>query len=548
MVNEETHSVKNIIQAILKAKKVLRMYPRNNPIYIKTLEELTNRFSEFFDLNDCLKLNLGKNDIQFNTDCVYHKEDKYDNLALLFFKDGLRELTFKRGLSAEEIEGFINIISQDFDKDAIEDDIVTLLWEKDFENIRHVADDILLGDKDDYEARALKQVMQDNESEPDLQKIYDDLAMVSEETEKDLSVFQSTDNDFRSFSAELEIDARDKTPKLFHMLFEILYGLEMREEHQDIVDCFMKAIEFAVRQGNIHEVVDVQAKLKHLMFNSGIDEEAKIYLLKILQFASGHSIIDLIGNMLENGQKIDEDAFRGYVSYLETNAIPPLLNILKELKTINARKMIIEALASIGKKDTSALIKGLNDPQWYVVRNVVHILRKIGDKQTVKYILKTVQHEDIRVKKEAIRTIGELGGADVLDTLKRCLDDADIQIRKASLSAIGITGCQSAKKLLMERISGKDFRNRDFIEKKEYFEVLARWKENDVFDFLIDILKRRALWGRAKYLETKAGAAYCLGLIGRKEAVAVLNSFRKASHRLLREFSFTALKKIEDGI
>src|SRR4030067_3359371 len=96
---EQLTTVRNIIQAVLKAKKIVNLYPENNPIYIKTLKELSDRFSEFFQDNDSLKLNIDKDAIFYDSESVYQNSGMLDNIALLFFKDGVRELTFKNGLT-----------------------------------------------------------------------------------------------------------------------------------------------------------------------------------------------------------------------------------------------------------------------------------------------------------------------------------------------------------------------------------------------------------------------------------------------------------------
>src|SRR5512135_2409536 len=113
------------------------------------------------------------------------------------------------------------------------------------------------------------------------------------------------------------------------------------------------------------------------------------------------------------------------------------MKILGELKSMHARKVVIDALILLGTKAIATLSKGLNDSRWYVVRNIIYILRKIGDRKAVDYLLKTVRHGDNRAKKEVIRALGELGGAGVLQTLRDCLDDTDDQVRSAALKALG---------------------------------------------------------------------------------------------------------------
>src|SRR3990172_6055630 len=110
-INEENRAAKEVIQAILKSKKILRMYPENNPIYVKTLEDTYNKFKEFFYYNEELQLKIKQNEIYCGSEPVYSSSEKEDNLALFFFKDGLREITFRKGLTNDETEAFLTVIA-----------------------------------------------------------------------------------------------------------------------------------------------------------------------------------------------------------------------------------------------------------------------------------------------------------------------------------------------------------------------------------------------------------------------------------------------------
>jgi hypothetical protein len=79
------------------------------------LEEAYERFTAFFDYKDDLTLKIKQNSIYYESEQVYHNPEKEDNLALFFFKDGLRELTFKKAMSQAELEEFLKITALDFD-------------------------------------------------------------------------------------------------------------------------------------------------------------------------------------------------------------------------------------------------------------------------------------------------------------------------------------------------------------------------------------------------------------------------------------------------
>ncbi len=261
---EQLTVVRNIIQAILKAKKILQMYPANNPIYIKTLKDLSEKFDEFFESGEILKFRIGKNDIFYDSESVYQNTEMHDNLALLFFKDGLRELTFKNGLTTKETEDFIKIISIDFERDEIEEDIITLFWEKDFENIHYIVEDIFLSDGADYEKKAMNELQQKSSGPDSIEEIYTSISSEEEGAATEI-ILPITDDDIRQLLEEFQNYSQDKTYKYFNMLFECLNEVEHEKEYQNIVNYFMMAIEFAINKGNLLAVVDVQSKLKDLI-------------------------------------------------------------------------------------------------------------------------------------------------------------------------------------------------------------------------------------------------------------------------------------------
>lgn len=73
------------------------------------------------------------------------------------------------------------------------------------------------------------------------------------------------------------------------------------------------------------------------------------------------------------------------------------------------------------------------------------------------------------------------------------------------------------------------------------------WKDAEVFDFLIRALKKKSFFGRARNYENRACAAFCLGLLGNKDALPLLLKNKNSNNKLLREFSYTAIKRLEHG-
>jgi hypothetical protein len=547
-ISDDIKEAKDILQNIIKAKKAIRMYPENNPIYVKTLEDSYARFRSFFDYKDDFTLKIKQNSILYDTEQIYVNPEKEDNLALFFFKDGLRELTFHKGLLQEELVEFLKIIALDFDREVIDDDVVTLLWEKDFQNIRYIVDESFLIDLDeeDYQAKAEEKIKEKVTAVDDLMKAYADGFV--EEDVRTISIVPLADKDLQILVKELEKDSSEnKTGKLVAILFELVYQAEDTGTFEDVFAFLKEAIAFSMRHGYLSTAVDVMKKAKEVIDNPMLTENEKKYMKMIPGYMGTDEIIGLLSEFLDSGIEVETGIFGEFVEFLDKNAIEPMVKYLGELKTIRARKVIIDALIVVGRKDIQKLSKGLEDQRWYVVRNIIYILRKIGDKRAIEYLLRTVRHGDIRVRKEVIKTLGELGGKEVIQALRECLDDPDMQVRIAAAKAFSSLSSEVAKRILLDKISDKTFKEKNFDEKKEFFEALSRWKDTDVFDFLIKMLKTTSFFSRAKVFENRAGAAFCLGLLGNKDALQILEKIKDSNNKLLRDFSYAAIKKLEYG-
>ncbi len=545
-VNDEMDIARNAVAAILKAKKVLKLYPSSNPIYIKNLDNAYSQFKEYFHYNDELTLKFSKNDIFYNSESIYNNTEKNDNLALLFFKDGLREITFSKDVPRDEIEDFIHIISLDFDRDNIEDDIVTLLWQKDFQHIKYIAEDIFLIEDESHDSTVINEETKDTTDNADIMKAYED-STEDDKIPSSVPIMPLTTDDFKQFLGYLKRDSEAKNSKFLNMVFEISNDVERIVEHDDIVYIFMKTFEYLIKEKEFKLMANALHQIKASIGDSNTDPEMRKHAIKILLFVSGKKVVDIVGDILDREEKIEKSDFQEFVSLLDQNAIAPFVNLLSELESVHARKMVVDSLVCLGPKDVSSLLKGLKHPEWHVVRNIIFILREIGDATAIEHIKMSVKHEDARVRKEAVRTLGELGRENALPMISECLDDEDIRVRKASLTAIGNMSTDQARKIIIEQILKSSFAGNELDEKKEYFRVLAQWNDKSVYDFCIKTITKKSFWNSAKHYEIKACAAYCLGLIGNRDALPILNIFKTSRSRLLSNLSNQAIRRIESS-
>ncbi len=239
--------------------------------------------------------------------------------------------------------------------------------------------------------------MEETTSDDDLLKAYMD--GFKEVEPKSIAIIPITEDDLKILASELEKDSSGKIEKLTSILFEVINQSEEKGELEELFRFLKDTVTFSMKRGRLQDVLAVLKNAKEVLGKEFSTDEAKKYMRMLILFIGTDEVIRYLAGILDRSTETDEKVFNRFIEQLDKNAIASFVKLLGELKTIHARKNAIEALVFLGKKDIQALSKGLDDQRWFVVRNIIYILRKIGDKRAIEYLLKTAKHNDIRVRK-----------------------------------------------------------------------------------------------------------------------------------------------------
>jgi hypothetical protein len=542
--DQELKAAKEIVLSLLKAQKTVRIYPENSPVREKSVDEVLAKFGEFFQLRDALDFWIRPNEILLGSVPVYHNVERTDNLAFFFFKDGLKQLSFRRDLTREELADFLMIITTDFDRHAADDDVVTLLWERDFEHIKHLTDETFVLEDDTYEAEATVQVAEKSSTFEQISEAYRE-GLEGDEV-NDTPIVTLTDKDLRSLVHEIERDSEEKkSEKLSRILFEMLYQAAEQAERDDVLRFFREFLVHTMKQGDMELLISITKEAREASEAAGHSDNVRMNLEMLSAVISSAEIINAMGEMFDSAKDMDEGLFNAYAELLSKEAIGPLIPLLGQLETIHGRKRVIALLTRLGHADIKPLVRALGDQRWYLVRNVVCILRGLGDKAAEPHLIAMMRHADMRVRREVVKTLGEFRTVNGLAALRESLNDGDSLVRRLVARALADIGSDSAKKYLLEHLQGKEFPERDFEERKEFYGALARWRDNDVVGYLSKVVTKRSLFKKTREDEDKACAAYCLGLMGSPEAKELLAALQDTKSPVVREHVHEALRALE---
>jgi hypothetical protein len=142
---------------------------------------------------------------------------------------------------------------------------------------------------------------------------------------------------------------------------------------------------------------------------------------------------------------------------LGASASHGLLEALAAEQDRGRRLRLIELTASLGAAIVPETRRLLADPRWYVVRNMVLLLRRVQDRSAMGEILRCADHADLRVRLEAIRALFAFDTKVPRDLLARTINHPDPRLAEAAVLLSGQHRITQATDLLVEILLRWDF-------------------------------------------------------------------------------------------
>ncbi|MBI4690620.1 MAG: HEAT repeat domain-containing protein [Nitrospirae bacterium] len=530
---KDLNLIVEIFKAMTKTVKAFTTYPPNNPIYQKFSDELFEKFNSFFELHEDLPLKVEQFSLIYKDKKVFQSTDRNDNMALMLFIDGIREVCFHKGLTLSEIIDIINVLRGASKGDNLDDDVVTLLWEKDMEHFTYFVPETV--GEEDLNIPADTAAPTGEGGTTITGASYSDISI--RPVSLDLRIPPPSDEDIALLREKLHaLEGDNLLSSALELFFDMLKAEKETEGFAGIAKNIGMIMDIYIERDMLNKVIELLNRLQSFTGADIIAEHKK----------SIESIIDKAGSEkalreLLKG-KYDPEVVRGYLLSLSKSAIRPLLNILGDQEDRRVRRLICNMLAVIGKQDIKAVAEGLKEKRWYLVRNTLFILGMMKEPSAIKYIEESVRHPELRVRREAIKILETAGTPDVKNSLIVCLKDADQAIRISAIKALRRLKGSIGFEVIKEIVLGEDFKEKPFSEKKELLETLAELNKNEAFPILAGFLRRKGLFKKIKNKELAACAAYGLGIIGTEDAMALMEHEKDSKDSLLREACRKALR------
>ncbi|HLG30263.1 MAG TPA: HEAT repeat domain-containing protein, partial [Candidatus Brocadiales bacterium] len=236
------------------------------------------------------------------------------------------------------------------------------------------------------------------------------------------------------------------------------------------------------------------------------------------------------------------------LTMLNKKSISPLTNMLSNLEQMKNRRVVCDALVVIAKDDLESVLKKLQDENWYIVRNIVYVLGRIGDARVISHLKRIKDHREPKVRKEIIHTLYEINSYEARNMLVSYLNDSDNTVRVSALKRISSLEHRKAVPDILRIISSEEFDSKDNYEKKELFESLAVLGSKDQLPYLKELLMKKSwIFGRTKADELRLLSVHALLKINIPEATDIIRDGALSSDKVIRKICEDALREADKG-
>ena len=146
-------------------------------------------------------------------------------------------------------------------------------------------------------------------------------------------------------------------------------------------------------------------------------------LLQVFRTQGDERVGDLLGQMREMAG---------------AEAIPMFLDLLEVEENLSVRKRLLQLIVQCGSAVIPLAVERLKNPKWYVVRNMLVVLKDLGAKEALPDFVRCLQQDSSKLRMAALQAIESLGkGTDFFyRALSMALRDSDPVVFRKAVSMI----------------------------------------------------------------------------------------------------------------
>jgi len=524
----EISAVTDVLRQVGKAARAQQLYASNNPMHARAMNAVGEAFKALWKQVPSLELQITDSSFSWLGHTVIEEPGRTsDSLPWLFYKDGVRELTMHPGFEDEELGVLLGIVQRTRLAFAEDDDMLTRLWEREFEFLQYkyvelavevgaplLAHGIVPGSKivspRTFESEESEVVSSSSFARMDE---YDSTLYFLEESEIDY-LQREIKNDFSS-------DLRSRVVASLLDTYECELDPTVREEISGILEQFFLVLLSLGHFGPAAYIIR-EAKVTAGRARNVLDTQREL----LLALADGLSEVDAIEQLLQTLEttslRLPQNDLHELLMQLHPRALASILGWLGRSRNAELRALLESAASRMAASHTTELVKLIASEDRVVAFEAIRRAGSMKAAAAVPALAGAIAQGTPEMRIAAVTALSQIGSAGAMEALGRALEDEDTDIRIAAVRVLATSGHSAAVARIEACIRTPKVRDGSLAEKMAFFESYGALAGEAGIGFLSAILKPRGLFHRREPSELRACAAIALGKIGTPRAIEAL--------------------------
>lgn len=562
--------LRELMRMLVRGLKAKKMYPANNPVLSRILNEMQDGvLGTIEDLGD-LRLTVQQADLLYNGNSIYNNPSKRgDSLAYRFHRDGITEIEFTDGVTPPEINAFLDVLARATEPRGAEEDLVTMLWEQEFSHIRYAylaIDDLQENLVEDYvapegeggeETGNVPWPGQGEEPTQSLNIMVEDIDVTGEgsgERSDDWNalipavditercpahLLELRPEELTELAEEIHLEhSRPLTEVALEILTEVAENERNADRFADLARALGDLIVIALAEADLGHATQVLATMHGLCAERGVDAVGFL-----------PDPTDLLKQALASIHHFSESdtaSLPEFAAHLGSAAIEPVCDFLCDANEETLHPQLAAGLSLLAPLNVGRVRERLLRATGAPAVHMMAALAACPAKEVEPALLLAVEHPEPRVRRDALAALvarGATSRPEVKDRVVKALQDPDPQVRAAALAAARDFAGGAMGESLLGIAEEASFRERPWPEKRAYFETVARIPNPRVRSILRAWASRQNWWPDPAASERRQLAAWAIARTASDEdraflerhAASIFPGPRNACRRALAE-------------
>jgi len=298
-----------------------------------------------------------------------------------------------------------------------------------------------------------------------------------------------------------------------------------------------------VRGGGFHVVLNVLETVGRRPVQSQDNQEA--VPTGLMEVFSQNDFVEEILNASTQWGKEKHFYITELIKNIGLPFVEPLLDRLTGEEDRAIRQFYLDLLVEMGGIVKKPVIERLTDERWYVVRNLLIILRDLNDPSVVSSIHGILDHPHPKVRHELLHVLIKFNDPVADKILLDEIDSPDMNRQLKAIMLAGMSRSSEVSQKLAGLLTSRGFDKNGFGIKRASVQALADIGDSSVLPILQGVLKSRSWFSRQKSNLLKIEIVESLGKYPQAEVSHMLQAIARSGSHVLADRAATIIRQFE---